>query len=192
MKKIVSISMLTTMLTLAPVVAQAAPETYLIDNSHTFPSFSYNHWGYSLQTSRFNKTSGKLVLDKVAKTGAVDVTIDMKSVDTGSDKFNEHIQSEDFLDTAQFPTATFKSSAVRFDGERPTAIEGSLTIKGVSKPVTLKISAFKAMLHPMLKKEALGANAVTTIKRSEFNAGKYAPNVGDEVTIQIAIEAVKE
>lgn len=172
--------------------ALAAPETYVIDNKHTFPSFSYSHFGYSIQTSRFNTTTGKVVLDKAAKTGAVDVVIDMKSVDTGSALFDEHIQAADFLDTSNHPTATFQSTGVRFDGDKPVAIDGNLTIKGVTRPVTLKVTAFHQMPHPMLKKDALGANATTTVRRSEFNAGKYAPNVGDEVTVHIAIEAVKE
>jgi polyisoprenoid-binding protein YceI len=130
--------------------------------------------------------------DKAAKTGSVDITIDMKSVDTGSNLFNGHIQGADFLDTATFPTATFKSTKVVFDGDKPASIEGNLTIKGVTKPVTLKVTHFVNMEHPMAKKDAIGANATTVIKRTEFNAGKYAPAVGDDVTISISIEAIKQ
>ncbi len=172
--------------------AFAAPESFVIDNGHTFPSFSYSHLGYSIQTSRFNKTTGRVVMDKVAKSGSVDVVIDMKSVDTGSALFNEHIQGEDFFDTAKFPSATFKSTNVKFEGDKPVSVEGNLTLKGVTKPVVLKISGFHAMLHPMMKKDAIGANAGTTVKRSDFNAAKHVPYVGDEVTINIAIEAFKE
>ena len=171
--------------------AFAAPQTYVVDNKHTFPSFSYSHFGYSIQTSRFNTTTGKVVLDREAKTGSVDVVIDMKSVDTGSALFDQHIQGEDFLDTAKYPTATFKSTGVMFDGDKPVAVDGNLTIKGVTRPVTLKVTSFQQMPHPMMKKDAIGANATTTIKRTEFNAGKYAPNVGDDVTINIAIEAIQ-
>lgn len=170
----------------------AAPETFVIDNSHTFPSFSYSHFGYSKQLSRFDKTTGTIVLDKAAKTGSVDVTIDTTSVNTGSTLFNEHIQGADFFDTAQYPTATFKSTKVHFKGDKPVAVDGDLTIKGVTKPVTLKMESFHLMPHPMLKKDALGANAVTKVKRSEFNMGKYTPHVGDDVTIEIAVEAVKQ
>lgn len=175
---------------LAAGSALAAPVTYNVDGSHTFPRFSYSHFGYSTQLSSFSKTSGKVVLDAEAKNGAVDIAIDMTSVSTGSVDFNGHIQGEDFLDTAKFPTATFKSTKVVFEGDKPKAIEGNLTIKGVTKPVTLTVTSFQAMPHPMMKKPALGANAFTTIKRTEFNAGKYAPYVGDEVRIDIAIEAV--
>ena len=188
------LSKLTAALVLASAVAApalAVPETFVVDNNHTFPRFSYSHFGYSTQLSRFNKTTGKVVLDKAAKTGAVDIEIDAKSVDTGSDLFNEHIQGEDFLDTAKYPKASFKSSKVVFEGETPVAIEGQLTLKGVTKPVTLTVTSFKAMPHPMTKKDAIGANAWTMVKRSEFNAGKYAPNVGDDVRIDIALEAMK-
>lgn len=188
----------TTRLSLAAAIvalsgsAFAAPETFVIDGSHTFPRFSYSHFGFSTQLSRFNKTSGKIVLDREAKTGSVDVVIDTKSVDTGFDVFNGHIQGGDFLSTEQYPTATFKSTKVRFEGDKPVAVEGDLTIKGVTKPVTLAVTSFILQPHPMLKKDAIGANATTKISRTEFNAGKYAPNVGDEVTIDLAVEAIKE
>ena len=174
----------------APAIA--APQTYVVDSSHTFPRFSYSHFGYSTQLSSFKQTSGKVVFDAQAKTGSVDISIDTRSVNTGFDDFNGHIQGEDFLDTAKFPTATFKSTRVVFEGDAPKSIEGQLTIQGVTKPVTLSVTSFQAMPHPMLKKPALGANATTTIKRSEFNAGKYAPYVGDEVRIDIAIEAIAQ
>lgn len=172
--------------------AQAAPVTYVIDNSHTFPHFTYNHLGFSNQTHKFDKTSGKVVLDRAAKTGSVDVTIDATSVNTGHALFNEHIQAVDYFDTARYPTIMFKSDKMAFDGERPVSLAGDLTIKGVTKPVTLAITHFKCQPHPMLKVEACGANATTQIKRSEFNMGKNAPFVSDEVTLTLAIEAVRE
>lgn len=191
MNKLIKVSAAIAILAGATTAALAAPETYTVDSSHTFPRFSYSHLGLSTQLSKFNKTTGTVVLDKVAKTGSVDVVIDMKSVDTGSTVFNGHIQGEDFLDTARFPTASFKSTKVVFQGDKPTAIEGNLTIKGVTKPVTLKVTHFVTTDHPMLKKPAIGADASTVIKRTEFNAGKYAPNVGDDVTITLALEAIK-
>ena len=188
------LSQLSAALVLAGVIAApalAAPETFTVDGTHTFPRFSYDHQGLSTQLSKFNKTTGTVVLDKEAKTGSVDVVIDTKSVDTGSATFDEHIQGEDFFDTAAYPTATFKSTKVVFKGDKPAAVEGNLTIKGVTKPVTLKVTHFVNKPHPMLKKDAIGADASTTIKRSDFNMGKYVPYVGDEVTITIALEAVK-
>jgi len=174
----------------APVFA--APETFVVDPNHTYPRFEYSHLGYSNQIQRFNKTAGTIVVDRAAKTGSVDITIDAKSVDTGYALFNEHIQGEDYFDTAKYPTITYRSTAVKFDGDKPVAVEGLLTVKGVSKPVTLTVTSFHAMPHPMLKKDAIGANAVARIKRSDFNAGKNAPYVSDEVTLSIAVEAVKQ
>lgn len=176
----------------AAAPALAAPVTYTVDNTHTFPRFSYSHFGYSTQLSRFDTTRGSVVYDAAAKTGSVDITIDAKSVNTGYATFNEHIQGEDFLDTAKFPTATFKSTKVIFKGDKPVKVEGNLTLKGVTKPVTLTVTSFQSMAHPMLKKPAIGANAFTVVKRSDFGAGKYAPYVGDEVRIDIALEAIAE
>ncbi len=192
MKSLKQLSLATALFAALAGSAIAAPVTYGVDSSHTFPRFSYSHFGYSTQLSSFKNTSGKVVFDAEAKTGSVDITIDMKSVNTGFEDFNGHIQSEDFLDTAKFPTATFKSTKVVFEGDKPKSIDGVLTIKGVSKPVTLTVTSFQAMPHPMMKKPALGANAFTTIKRSEFGAGKFAPYVGDEVRIDIAIEAIAQ
>jgi polyisoprenoid-binding protein YceI len=191
MNKLFKLSAAIVLMTGVATSAMAAPATYNVDSSHTFPSFSYNHFGLSTQLSKFNKTTGTLVLDAAAKTASVDIVIDMKSVETGSTAFNGHIQGADFLDTTNFPTASFKSTKVVFEGDKPAAIEGNLTIKGVTKPVTLKVTHFVSTAHPMLKKPAIGANASTVIKRSEFNAGKFAPNVGDEVTITLALEAIK-
>ena len=172
--------------------AFATQSTYVIDGAHTLPRFSYSHFGYSTQLSRFDKTTGTIVLDREAKTGSVDVTIDTTSVNTGFPLFNEHIQGEDFLSTAKYPTAKFTSSKVNFDGDKVASVDGTLTVKGVSKPVTLTVTSFMCMPHPMLKKEACGANATVTVKRSDFNMGKYAPHVGDDVTITLPIEAVKQ
>ena len=172
--------------------AFAAPETFNIDPTHTAPRFEYSHFGYSNQMHRFDMTSGKIVLDRAAHTGSVDVTIDAKSVNTGYALFNGHIQGEDFFSTEKFPAITFKSTAVKFDGDKPVAIDGNLTIKGVTKPVTLAVTSFHMMPHPMLKKDAIGANATAKLKRSEFNMGKNVPYVSDEVTLSIAVEAIKE
>ena len=172
--------------------ALAAPETFVIDGNHTFPRFEYSHFGYSTQQSRFNKTTGTIVIDRAAKTGSVDVTIDTKSVDTGSDLFNGHIQAEDFFHTEKHPTITFKSTGLSFSGDKLASVDGNLTIKGVTKPVKLEVTSFHCMDHPLAKKEACGANAVTTIKRSEFGAGKFAPYVGDDVKLVIAVEALKQ
>ncbi|MCS6945129.1 MAG: YceI family protein [Sutterellaceae bacterium] len=177
---------------LLPLVAAAAPEVYTIDNTHTYPRFEYNHLGYSIQSHRFTKTSGRIVLDRAARSGSVEVTIDAKSVDTGYALFNEHIQAEDFFDTAKHPTITYRADRLRFEGERLVEVDGQLTIKGITRPVKLTVTSFHCMPHPILKKDACGANAVARVKRSDFNMGKYAPAVSDEVTIHIPVEAIKQ
>lgn len=174
--------------------AFAAPITYVMDGSHTLPRFEYSHFGYSTQLSRFDKTSGKITLDREAKTGSVQVEIDAKSLNTGYPVFNEHIQGADFFDTANRPAITFKSSAVKFKADKLVSVNGDLSIMGVTKPVKLKVTSFKCKPHPMLKKDACGANANATavVKRSDFNMGKYAPYVSDEVTLTIPVEAIAE
>ncbi|MDD5058016.1 MAG: YceI family protein [Sideroxydans sp.] len=172
--------------------AFAAPETYVIDSNHTMPRFEYSHFGYSTQLSRFDKTSGTITLDRAAKTGAVDVVIDATSVNTGSPLFNEHIQGEDFFNTAKYPTIAFKSTKMKFDGDKLVQVNGDLTIKGVTKPVVLVVTSMLCMPHPMMKKDACGANAIAVVKRSDFNMGKYAPYVGDDVTLTIPVESMKQ
>lgn len=172
--------------------AFAAAETYSIDPAHTAPRFEYSHFGFSNQGHEFEKTSGSIVFDRAAKTGSVDVSIDAKSVNGGSAQLTKHLQGEDFFDAEKHPTITFKSTAVKFEGDKPVAVEGNLTIKGITKPVTLTLTAFQAAPHPMLKKDVIGANAQTKVKRSDFNMGKFAPSVSDEVKLSISVEAVKQ
>ncbi|MEY2824672.1 MAG: YceI family protein [Burkholderiaceae bacterium] len=170
----------------------AAPATYGVEPNHTFPRFSYTHLGFTTQQSRFDKTTGTVVYDKEGRAGSVDITIDTRSVSTGSALFNQHIQAEDFLDTAKYPNVTFKSTKVNFDGDKPVSIEGDLTMKGITKRVTLTVTRFLAAPHPIQKKDTIGADAYTIVKRTDFNMGKYAPAVSDEVRIDIAIEAMKQ
>ncbi len=172
--------------------ALAASETYMVEPGHSFARFGYSHMGYSTQISRFNKTTGSFTFDAAAGTGSVDITIDTSSVDTGSDLFNKHIQAEDFLFTEKFPTAHYKAAKVSFKDGKPVSVDGELTLKGVTRPVTLAVTHFYCMAHPMLKKQACGADASAMVKRSDFNMGKNAPLVGDEVILSIAVEALKQ
>ncbi|HEY0665183.1 MAG TPA: YceI family protein [Gallionella sp.] len=188
MKKILALSLATALSS----VAYAAPETYVIDPAHTLPRFEYSHFGYSVQLSRFDRTAGTITLDRDRKKGSIDVTIEAKSVNTGYPLFNEHIQAADFFDTETFPTITYKSKKLKFDGDKVASVDGDLTIKGITKPVTLTVNSFLCMPHPMLKKDACGATATAQVKRSDFNMGKHAPYVGDEVTLTIPVEAIKQ
>ncbi len=188
MKKLVALTLAATLSS----AAYAAPDLFGIDTMHTLPRFEYNHMGYSTQVSRFDKTSGTILIDRAAKTGRVEVVIDAKSVNTGSTLFNEHIQKEDFFDTAKYPSITYTSSKLIFDGDKLVSVEGNLTIKGVTKPVTLTVTSFLCKQHPMMPKEACGANATANVKRSDFNMGKYAPLVSDEVILTIPVESIKQ
>lgn len=184
---------LTTLIaTLFAASSYAAPETYSIEPSHSMPRFEYSHFGYSVQLSRFDKISGTITLDRAKKRGTVDVTIDANSVNTGSDLFNSHLKAADFFDTEMFPEITYKSTKVKFKGDQVASVEGNLTVKGVTKPVTLKVKSFLCMPHPMVKKEACGVTATAKIKRSDFDMGKHVPYVGDEVTLTLPVEAIKQ
>jgi polyisoprenoid-binding protein YceI len=169
-----------------------AADTYDVEPNHTFPRFEYNHLGFSTHQLQFDKTSGTIVFDRAAKTGSVDITIDTTSIDAGSEKFEEHLRSDDFFDTAKYPTATFKSDKVKFKGDIPVEVEGDLTLHGITKTVTLKIANVKFGQNPISKKDAAGAQVTGVIKRSDFGLGKYVPLVSDEVTLRIQVEAVKE
>jgi polyisoprenoid-binding protein YceI len=190
MKKLALVPALALATLLAPAV-HAAPETFVIDGTHTFPRFEYSHFGYSRQANRFDRTSGTVTLDRAAKSGSVDVVIDAASVSTGYAVFDQHLRGEDFFDVAKHPNITFKSESMKFDGDKLKQVEGVLTIKGIARPVTLEVNSFHCMPHPMRKKDACGANATTQIKRSDFNMGKHVPHVSDEVVLSIPIEAIK-
>lgn len=177
--------------TLVAGTAWAAPESYTIESSHTFPSFEVNHLGFSTQRGRFNKTTGSIVLDRAARTASVDITIDANSIDTGFEKLEAHLRNEDFFDTARHPTITFKSNGARFKGDRLASVTGNLTMRGVTRPVTLTVTAFHCGPNPVFKKDACGADAVATIKRSDFGINYALPAVGDEVRLLIQVEALR-
>lgn len=172
--------------------ALAAPESYTVDPRHTFPVFEVNHLGFSTQRGRFNKASGKITLDRAAKTGSIDVAIDTASIDMGIEKWDEHMRSEDFFNVAKFPTMTFKSTKVSFDGDKLVGAEGDFTLLGVTKPVKLTVAGFRCGENPIAKKQACGADVTTSIKRSEFGMTKYLPGVGDDIRILIPVEAFKD
>jgi polyisoprenoid-binding protein YceI len=168
-------------------IASAVATDFTADPNHTFVRFSYNHMGFSTQEQRFNKVTSKVTYDPQAKSASVTVLMDTKSVDTGSDLLNGDIQGADFLDTEHYPTATFRSTSVTFDGDVPVKMEGELTLKGITKPVRLTVGHFKRGQN-MMRKDSIGADATGVIKRSDFNMSKYAPAVGDDVMLTISLE----
>jgi polyisoprenoid-binding protein YceI len=170
--------------------AFAAPVTYTLDPNHTYPSFAADHFGgLSVWRGKFDSTSGKVVYDKDAKTGSIEVTVDMTSIDFGMPKLNEHAKSAEIFDAAKFPTATYSGKFTKFNGATPTEAEGTLTMHGVTKPVTLKIDSFMCKMNPMSKKEVCGADASANFNRADFGV-----NFGDkygfkmDVKLQIQVE----
>ena len=175
----------------ASAVPAFASDSYTIDPSHTFPSFEADHMGISVWRGKFNKTSGTVVLDRAAKTGAIDILIDASSLDFGYDKLNTHAKAADIFDVAQFPNATYKSKSVTFKGDVPASVDGDLTLHGVTRPVTLTISKFKCIIHPMLKREVCGADATAQFSRADFGIRYGMPMLAPEVTLAIQVEAVR-
>jgi polyisoprenoid-binding protein YceI len=149
--------------------AFAAPVTYVLDPKHTYPSFAADHMGgLSVWRGKFTDTSGKVVYDKDAKAGTIEVTVNMNSVDFGLAKLDEHAKSPEIFDAAKFPTATFSGQFTQFNGATPTEAAGTLTLHGVTKPLTLKINSFMCKPNPQTKKEVCGADASAAFNRSDF------------------------
>lgn len=182
-----------------PLAAAAAPETYKLDEHHTFPNFMINHLGYSTVFGRFNKSSGSFTVDFQAKSGSVEMNIDAASIDTGDHERNglprtrdEHLRTADFFNVAEFPRITFKSTGVKFNGDAVSEIDGQITMLGVTKPLTLKLEHWKCGPHPFTKKLMCGGNAVGALKRSEFGVKYGVPAISDEVKLNISFEAYKQ
>lgn len=173
--------------------APAAAETYVGDPGHTFASFETGHLGISWIRGRFNRTpTARVVLDRAAKKGTIDVAIDAASIDTGHETRDKHLRSSDYLDVEKFPAITFKSGNLKFNGDVLTGADGELTIVGVARPVHLNVTSFRCIQHPVNKREMCGADASLAIKRSEWGIKRGATGIGDDVKISIQIEAYKE
>ena len=169
-----------------------AADNYTLDSTHTFPRFEISHFGFSTHHGQFNKTAGKLVLDRAGKTGSIEITVQTASIGTGDPKLEEHLRSADFFNVGKFPVMVFKSKTLKFNGEVPASAEGELTLLGVTKPLTLSITHVKCGSHPMLKKEDCGAEVSGVLKRSDFGMKTYLPALGDEVTLRIQVEAIRD
>lgn len=178
-------------LALASTVAFAAPLTYKIDANHTDVVASWSHFGFSNPIAHFGKVDGSITYDPTKVSASkVEVTLPLSGLNSHVGDFDDHLRSDDFFDAEKFPNITFKSTSVKAAGEGKLTVVGDLTIKGITKPVTLDVTINKVGVQPMAKREAAGFNASTTIKRSDFGVGKYAPNVSDEVKLTITTEAI--
>ena len=169
-----------------------ASETYLTDPEHTFVRFSYKHLGYSIQTSRFDKVNGTITVNDSMDGGTIDIAIETGSVSTGSDTFNKLLKTEDYFNSEKFPIAKFTSRKIIFNNQAISSLSGELTIKGITKPINIEVSNFACSRNFITLKYMCGANASAKLSRSEFDLGKYVPFVGDEISLNIAIEASRE
>lgn len=180
-------------LALGVAAPAAAAEVYVGDLAHTYAYFETGHLGISWIHGRFNKTiAARVVLDRAGRAGSIDVVIDTASVDTGHDARDKHVKSADYLDVEKFPTLAFKSHTLRFAGDALAGADGDLTMMGVTRPVSLNVTSFRCIQHPVNKKDLCGAAAAATLKRSEWGIKRGATGIGDEVRISIQIEAYKE
>ena len=173
--------------------AHAVVATYSIDPTHTFVTFEVTHFGTSTNRGRFDKKEGTVQLDKAAKTGKVELTVDTSSINTGTAAFDKHLQSDDFFNAAKFPTAKFVANTLTFSGDKVNEVSGQLTMLGKTVPVVLKATNFNCYVNPMLKREVCGGDFETTIQRSQWGMG-WGINLGvpDAVKLAVQVEAVKQ
>ncbi|WP_392537115.1 YceI family protein [Legionella sp. 227] len=170
----------------------AAPETYTLDKNHTFVLWSIDHLGFSTQYGKWYGT-GQLILDKDNPSQSkVNVKIDVADMVTGIPELDKHLKSKLFFDTEHFPTATFVSNKVTPKGDNKATVDGTLTLRGVSKPVVLDVTLNKEGMNPISNKMSVGFTATTTINRSDFGINAFLPSVGDKVTLSIGAEAYQD
>ena len=168
----------------------AEPLHLAIDPSHTAPYYEIGHLGYSIERGTFTKVAGSIDLDVQARTGSVAVSIDVKSLNSNWPERDAVLTGPEFFDAIRYPTIVFKSTMLRFDDQgMPNAVEGQLTLHGVTKPVRLDISRFRCAEHPLLKKPWCGAEAAATVRRSDFGMNAFAGALPDEVHLVIPVEA---
>jgi polyisoprenoid-binding protein YceI len=171
--------------------AQAA--TYAIEPTHTFATFEISHFGTSTNRGRFDKKEGTVQFDRAAKTGKVDITLDITSINTGTPAFDKHLQSPDLFNAAQFPTAKFSADKFTFNGDKVTEVAGTLTMLGKTNPVVLKATGFGCYNHPQLKREVCGGDFETIIDRSAYGMN-FGINFGfpKDVRLVVQVEAIKQ
>jgi len=172
--------------------ASAQSTTYLIEPTHTFVTWEAKHFGTSTSHGRFDKKSGSITIDKTAKTGKAEITIDMKSMNTGVAPFDKHLIGEDFFAADKFPEAKFVGTSFKFDGDKVSEVSGNLTLRGKTNPVTLKSSGFGCYENPYFKREVCGGDFETTITRSQYDIKYGLPGIPDNIRLLIQVEGIKQ
>jgi len=171
--------------------AHAQSATYNVEPTHTFVTWETKHFGTSTSRGRFDKKSGSITIDRKAKTGKAEITIDMKSMNTGVAPFDKHLTGDDFFAAEKFPEAKFVGTTFKFDGDKVTEVAGNLTMRGKTNPVTLKGTGFNCYMSPFVKREVCGGDFEATIKRSLFDVSYGLPGIPDDIRLLIQIEAIK-
>lgn len=173
------------------VARLAVADTYTVDPHHTYPSLEFTHMGLSIWRGKFNRSSGKVTLDLVAKTGSTEIRVDTSSIDFGHAKMNEFAVSEDWLNVAKYPAMTY-TGTLQFKGDTPVSVDGQLTLLGVTKPVKLKINSFVCIFHPYFKKNVCGADAEGDLNRADFGMTQYSDGEAGKIHLRIQVEAIKD
>jgi polyisoprenoid-binding protein YceI len=172
--------------------AQAAPAVYEVESAHTFPKFEVSHNGFSNHTGIFTKTTGKILMDREAKTGSMEIVVDTSAISTGAPQMEKFLGSKEFFNVGQFPTMTYKGNRFIFNGDRLVSVEGELTLLGVTRPLTLTVTNFVCGPHPRTRKEECGANAIGQLKRSDYGMTAFLPLIGDDIKLTMQTEAYKQ
>lgn len=169
-----------------------ALDRYTVDPEHSFSVYEYNHWGLSRQQGRFDGNTGFIELDLDNSSGSVSIDIPTALVHTGVALFDKAMRSGSFFDVEKYPHMQFRSTRLEFANDKLTKVEGTLSIKGITKPITLELIDFNCHFMPIYAKRACGANGSAKILRSDFELGRFVPFVGDEVTLYITVEAIRD
>ena len=170
----------------------ATPEKYMLDASHSQIVFSYDHLGYSTNWGMFSGFDGEIMFNQDdPAASSVTVSFPVMSMFTGWEARFNHFMDADFFDATEDEMVTFTSTSIEVTGENTAKITGDLTLNDITKSVVLDAVLNKVGDHPMAKKPWAGFSATTTLVRSDFGVGNFAPFVSDEVQVQISIEASK-
>ncbi|MFM7670158.1 MAG: YceI family protein [Betaproteobacteria bacterium] len=172
--------------------SSASAQVYNIDPGHTYPSFEADHMGLSIWRGKFTKSSGKIVLDRQSKSGgSVEISIDASSIDFGHAKMNEKARGDEMFNIAKYPVVTFKSTVLKYDGDKLAAVDGEMTMLGITKPLSLTINQFKCLMHPLHKREVCGADAHGRFDRSDFGMNIGLPRFSPEIKLAIQVEGIR-
>jgi polyisoprenoid-binding protein YceI len=176
---------------IALATTPALADTYTLDKDHTYPSFEFSHMGISVWRGKFTKTSGKLTLDRAAHTGSINVVVNTDSISFGNAKMDTAAVTADWFNVEWHPTMNFQGS-LRFEGDVPVAVEGTLNMLGTTRPLILKINQFKCIPHPIFRREVCGAVAEGELNRADYGMKLYSDGEAGKVRLHITAEALKD